>query len=103
MRPDLDVVELRGNVDTPVGEARRWRLRRHRPGRAGFERLTRADEGKPIGLTPAAGQGCLALEARTDGQRMRDLSSRLTHRDSLVCLTAERAVVSALDATCRTP
>jgi hydroxymethylbilane synthase len=102
-RPDLDMAELRGNVDT--------RLRKLAEGgydavvlaAAGLTRLGRANEGTPIDLTPAAGQGCLALEARADDEQMKELASKLTHRESLMCLTAERAVVSALDATCRTP
>ena len=69
-RPDLDVRELRGNVDT--------RLRRLADGdfdaivlaRAGLERLGRADEGSPLAeLVPAPGQGCLALEALGDRAR----------------------------------
>ncbi|HEY7632787.1 MAG TPA: hydroxymethylbilane synthase [Thermoleophilaceae bacterium] len=102
-RPDLDVAELRGNVDT--------RLRKLADGdydavvlaAAGLARLDRANEGTPINLTPAAGQGCLALEARADHEAIAELAAQLTHRESLVCLTAERAVVSELDATCHTP
>jgi hydroxymethylbilane synthase len=102
-RPDLDVAELRGNVDT--------RLRKLADGdydavvlaAAGLRRLDRASEGRPIDLTPAAGQGCLALEARADDEEIAQLAAELTHRDSLLCLTAERAVVTALDATCHTP
>jgi hydroxymethylbilane synthase len=102
-RPDLDVQELRGNVDT--------RLRKLAGGRydavvlaaAGLVRLDRAKEGSPIDLTPAPGQGCLALEARADDEAVAELAAQLTHQDSLVCLTAERALVTALDATCRTP
>ena len=102
-RPDLDVLELRGNVDT--------RLRKLADGdydaiviaAAGLERLGRASEGNPIDLTPAPGQGCLALEAREDDDEIAELAANLTHGDSLERLTAERAVVAALDATCRTP
>jgi hydroxymethylbilane synthase len=102
-RPDLDVAELRGNVDT--------RLRKLADGdfdaivlaAAGLARLDRASEGIPTDLTPAAGQGCLALEARAGDDAIADLAAQLTHRDSLVCLTAERTVVSELDATCHTP
>lgn len=102
-RPDLDVLELRGNVDT--------RLRKLADGEydavvlaaAGLERLGRASEGNPIDLTPAPGQGCLALEARAEDDKIAELAAQLTDRDSLVWLTAERALVTALDATCRTP
>ena len=102
-RPDLEIEELRGNVDT--------RLRRLAEGdydavvlaAAGLARLGRSEEGAPIELTPAPGQGCLALEARAGDERVAELAAELTHRESLVCLTAERAVVSALDTSCRTP
>jgi hydroxymethylbilane synthase len=104
-RPDLRVEDLRGNVDT--------RLRRLAEGRydalvlaaAGLARLGR-DDGVPIApdaMTPAGGQGCLALEARADDPRAAELAGALTDRESLERLTAERALVGALDATCRTP
>ena len=106
LRPDLDVRELHGNVDS--------RLRRLADGEldalvlavAGLERLDRSGEGVPLGaelMIPASGQGCLALEARTDDEAARDAAAAVTDRDALVCLTAERALVTGLDATCRTP
>jgi hydroxymethylbilane synthase len=104
LRPDLDVRELRGNVDT--------RLRRLADGdfdaivlaRAGLERLDRSDEGVPLAeLVPAPGQGCLALEARSDDAATIEAAAELTDREALVALTAERALVTALDATCHTP
>jgi hydroxymethylbilane synthase len=106
VRPDLDVRELRGNVDT--------RLRRLADGdfdaivlaQAGLDRLGRPGEGSPLeatGFVPAPGQGCLVLEARTDDRAMQAAGSALTHLDVLACLAAERAVVRALEATCHTP
>ena len=106
LRPDLVVDDLRGNVDT--------RLRKLGAGEwdavvlaaAGLARLGRADAGAPLEpdvMTPAPGQGCLALEARADDERVAELAAAVTDRDALTCLTAERAVVQALDATCRTP
>jgi hydroxymethylbilane synthase len=104
-RPDLDVVELRGNVDT--------RLRKLAEGgydalvlaAAGLARLGR-DDGEPIAatlMTPAPGQGCLALEARTGDEDATLPCAALTERAALQALTAERAVVAELDASCRTP
>jgi hydroxymethylbilane synthase len=106
LRPDLRVEELRGNVDT--------RLRRLTEGRydavvlamAGLVRLDRADQAAPLGadqLVPAPGQGCLALEARAGDEALADAAAAITDRDALLCLTAERALVAALDATCNTP
>jgi hydroxymethylbilane synthase len=104
LRPDLGVRELRGNVDT--------RLRRLAEGdfaalvlaQAGLDRLGRGAEGTPLPeLVPAPGQGCLALEARTDDARVGAAAAALTDRAALTSLTAERATVEGLGATCRTP
>ena len=106
LRPDLDVRELRGNVDT--------RLRRLEEGRydaivlaaAGLVRLGRADAGAPLAddaLVPAPGQGCLALEARTDDAAVRELAERLTDPAARAALEAERALVTAIGETCHTP
>jgi hydroxymethylbilane synthase len=105
LRPDLRIEDLRGNVDT--------RLERLAGGdydalvlaAAGLVRLGR-EEGSPIPadeLTPAGGQGCLALEARADDDSAAELAAAVTHGPSLERLTAERALVGALDASCRTP
>lgn len=102
-RPDLDVQELRGNVDTRLRKLGEGQYEAVVLAAAGLARLGRADEGNPIELTPAAGQGCLALEARSDDDDVARLAEQLTHLDSLICLTAERAVVTALDASCHTP
>jgi hydroxymethylbilane synthase len=112
LRPDLEVRELRGNVDT--------RLRRLEEGdfdaivlaAAGLERLAGAgsvraappDQVAPLPeLVPAPGQGCLALEARADDREAVAAAAALTDRDALTALTAERGLVEALDATCHTP
>jgi hydroxymethylbilane synthase len=106
LRPDLDVRDLRGNVDT--------RLRKLADGdydalllaTAGLERLGRGGDGVPIAasdLVPAPGQGCLALEARSDDERAGAAAGRVTDRSALARLTAERALVAELDASCRTP
>jgi hydroxymethylbilane synthase len=104
LRPDLEVRELRGNVDT--------RLRRLAEGdfdaivlaRAGLERLGRDGEGVALAeLVPAPGQGCLALEARADDGRVAKAVAPLTDREALIALTAERALVTALGASCHTP
>ena len=106
LRPDLDVRELRGNVDT--------RLRRLSEGafdaivlaQAGLDRLERRSEGTPLDPTacvPAPGQGSLVLEGRADDSTVSETVRPLTDLDALACLTAERAVVHGLEATCHTP
>jgi hydroxymethylbilane synthase len=106
LRPDLDVRELRGNVDTRLRKLAGGEIDALVLAVAGLRRLGRAEAGAPIGadvLVPAAGQGCLALEARADDGRARDLAARLTDADAQLALTVERALVAALDATCQTP
>ena len=104
LRHDLRIRELRGNVDT--------RLRRLEEGsydaivlaRAGLARLGRADSGVALAeLVPAPGQGCLALEARADDPEVVAAAGALTDPEALRALTAERALVAALGATCNTP
>ena len=104
-RPDLDVRALRGNVDTRLRRLAEDGLDAIVLAQAGLLRLERG-EGTPIPeetMTPAAGQGCLALEARSDDERMRRLAARLTHRESLTELLAEHALVTGIEASCRTP
>ena len=107
LRDDLSVVDLRGNVDT--------RLRKLGEGEydgivlaaAGLRRLGREGE---IAfafaldeLTPAPGQGSLAIESRRDDAESATEAARISDHDALVELTAERAAVVALDASCQTP
>ena len=104
-RPDLEVAELRGNVDT--------RLRKLSEGAydavvlalAGLERLG-LQGGTPIDaveMTPASGQGCLALEARAGDEEVSCIARLLADEPALVRLTAERALVTAIGASCRAP
>ena len=105
LRPDLDVVALRGNVDT--------RLRKLAAGEAeaivlavaGLERLGRADaiDGLLDELVPAPGQGALALEVRADDADAAAAAAALNDRDGAATLAAERALVRTLGATCHTP
>jgi len=104
-REDLVVTELRGNVDT--------RLRRLADGdyaavvlaAAGLERLGRADAigGVLDDLVPAAGQGVLAVTARTGDAAATAAASAIENPAARAALTAERALVVALDADCDTP
>lgn len=104
LRDDLEVVSLRGNVDT--------RLRKLAEGEAdalvlalaGLQRLGRADQAGGVidEFVSAAGQGALALEARVgalDGERL----AAVNHPPSQACVTAERHLVHALGASCNTP
>jgi hydroxymethylbilane synthase len=107
LRPDLQPVPVRGNVDT--------RLRRVASGEvdavllacAGLNRLQRADlvdEAFPVpAMIPAAGQGALAVECRADDTATRALLGTLDDALSAAAVRAERAVLAGLSAGCATP
>jgi hydroxymethylbilane synthase len=105
-RPDLDVVDLRGNVDTRLrklagGEADALVL-----ALAGLRRLGRDVAGAtldPAVMLPAAGQGALALEGRGDDGDAFAAAASISDLDATTCVVAERTVTAALDATCYTP
>jgi hydroxymethylbilane synthase len=105
-RPDLEIVELRGNVDT--------RLRKRAAGQAdvlvlaaaGLERLDRRREAGgaldgPL-FVPAPGQGAIAVQART-GSPAAEAAAAISHAHTFTCLHAERAAVQELGASCHTP
>ena len=106
-RPDLLVVPIRGNVNT--------RLRKMEAGEVdalvlalcGLVRLDlsgRATEILPREvMLPAVGQGALAIECRTADQMVRQLVEPLHDPISAACVAAERAMLAALDGSCRTP
>jgi hydroxymethylbilane synthase len=107
LRPDLEIVELRGNVDTRIRRLADGDLDGIVLAAAGLRRLGRESEiSFRFGLdelTPAPGQGSLALEGRLDDPVSAERAAALTDREALIELTAERAAVTGLDASCQTP
>jgi hydroxymethylbilane synthase len=109
-RDDLDVVAIAGNVDTRLGKlaaAADDGLDAIVLARAGLQRLDREDAIDavldPARFVPAPGQGALALQARAGDTRVRELIAAVLDAHASVCLQAERALASALGATCHTP
>jgi hydroxymethylbilane synthase len=107
MRDDLQLVELRGNVDTRLEKLAGGAYDAIVLAAAGLARLGRQAEVSFAftleQITPAAGQGCLAIEARTDDSLAGAAAGQITDRAALTELTAERAAVVALEADCDTP
>ena len=106
-RPDLRVEELHGNVDTRLRKLAEGDLDAIVLAAAGLRRLGREDE---IGFTipveamvPAAGQGALALQVRSEDTDTIEAVAAVLDFDSARELTAERAVVVLLQATCASP
>lgn len=107
MRPDLRVEELHGNVDTRLRKLEEGDLDAIVLAAAGLRRLRRENEigfRLPIEqMCPAAGQGALALQVRTDDETSGNAAAAVNDLKAMRELTAERTVVGLLQATCNTP
>ena len=103
-RADLEVVPVRGNVDTRLAKLGKGECDALVLALAGLERLGRAGEAQGVldGLVPAAGQGALAIEARP-GRLPSECLEALRDPEAMACVSAEREVVRALGASCNTP
>lgn len=106
-RPDLEVSELHGNVDTRLRKLSEGEFDAIVLAAAGLRRLGRGDEASfaiPADtMTAAAGQGALVLQARADDADAIEAAGAIGDETALRELTAERTVVALLDATCSTP
>jgi hydroxymethylbilane synthase len=103
IRQDLEVVPVRGNVDTRLRKLDEGEFDALVLAAAGLERLGRGGEagGSLEQLVPAAGQGALLVEGRRDNGA--GPVSALADPESTACVSAERELVSALGASCHTP
>ncbi len=103
-RADLEVVELRGNVDTRLRKLACDEVDAVVLALAGLQRLGRDGEAGGVldQLVPAAGQGALAVQARPGALDAAALV-RATDEATMTCVTVERALVHALGASCNTP
>jgi len=107
MRPDIEVVEFRGNVQT--------RLRKLEEGvadatflaMAGLNRLGNADIAQSAievdEILPAVAQGAIGIERHMDNTRIHDMLAAIADQDTATRLASERAFLKALDGSCQTP
>ncbi|HNO40819.1 MAG TPA: hydroxymethylbilane synthase, partial [Marmoricola sp.] len=102
----LELVEIRGNVDTRIGKVRSGELDAVVLARAGLNRLGRTTEITevidPLQILPAPGQGSLAVECRSDDPIRADLAG-LDDANTRACVEAERVVLAELEAGCAAP
>ena len=104
LRDDIEVVDMRGNVDTRLRKLADGQVDALVVSLAGLQRLGRAHEagGVLADLVPAAGQGALALEARA-GAIPPSVVGPLRDASTTLAVGAERDLVRALEASCNTP
>ena len=103
----MEVVPIRGNVDTRLRKVADGELDGVVLARAGLARLDRLDEVTevidPLQMLPAPAQGALAVECRADDDELIELLTILDHADSRSAVAAERALLAHLEAGCTAP
>jgi hydroxymethylbilane synthase len=106
-RPDLNVVDMRGNVETRIRKLGEGAAAATLLALAGLRRLGLADRATSLidsdGWLPAVAQGAIAIVARADDAASRGLAAKIDHRDTSLAVAAERAFLGVLDGSCRTP
>ncbi len=106
-RPDLDVVDLRGNVDTRVKKLENGEYDAIVLAMAGLTRLGLVSKVTEIldedVMLPAVGQGALGIETRSDDAEAARFVAILDDAETRVCVTAERALLQALQGGCQVP
>lgn len=107
VRPDLDIVPLRGNLDTRLRKLDEGQFEAVLLAAAGLNRMgwqNRIRELLPIErMCPAVGQGALAIETRADGGPAETACRLLDHLPARIAVTAERALLAALGGGCQVP
>ena len=107
IRPDLEISDIRGNLDTRLRKLDEGKYEAIVLASAGLRRLgweNRITELlDPAVMCPAVGQGALAVETRDDFGEAREICRRLEHAETRIAVTAERAVLASLGGGCQVP
>jgi hydroxymethylbilane synthase len=107
LRPDIEAVEFRGNVDTRLRKLAEGQVEAILLASAGLDRLGKTDWVRehldPKDFCPAAGQGSLGIEARKDDAATIAALAFLDHADTRFAVTLERAALAALGGGCQVP
>ena len=105
-RPDLKIVNLRGNVDTRLAKREAGVVEATLLALAGLKRLGLAHVGTPVPedeMLPAVGQGAICIECRADDAKTLAWLAGIDHAPTATCVAAEHAMLAVLDGSCRTP
>jgi hydroxymethylbilane synthase len=106
-RPDLTTIGIRGNVDTRIRKLRAGEFDALMVAAAGLERLGLLEQASELletdVVTPAAGQGALAVQCRASDAQVRALLAHIDHLPTRQAVLAERQVLRSLGGGCRVP
>jgi hydroxymethylbilane synthase len=107
LRPDLEIVDVRGNLDTRMRKAENGELDAVILASAGITRMGWADRIthyiEPEQMVSAVGQGAIGIEIREDDEFMRHAMEAIGHPATMECVTAERVVMNKLEGGCQVP
>ena len=107
LRPDLQIVDIRGNVDTRLRKMEEQTLDGIVLAAAGLKRLGMeqviTEYLEPEQMVPACAQGALALEIREDNEPLRTMLDSFAEEDSSLCVQAERSFLKAVGGSCHVP
>jgi len=107
LRPDVEIVDVRGNLDTRMRKAESGEVDLVVLAAAGIKRLGWGDRitaSIPTDqMVSAVGQGAVGIEIREDDEFMAGLCARISDADTLVCVRAERVVMNLLEGGCQVP
>lgn len=107
MRPDIEIVPFRGNVDTRLAKLTDGAADATLLAVAGLNRLGRANVISailaPEELLPAASQGAVGIARRVSDDATGEILAPLHDRETGTCVAAERAMLESLDGSCQTP
>ncbi len=107
LRPDIEVVNFRGNVDTRLKKLARGDVQATFLALAGIRRLGLEDQVTSIvdetDMLPAVAQGAIGIQIRQDDQAAREQLAPLGHDDTAIAVACERSFLATLDGSCRTP
>jgi hydroxymethylbilane synthase len=107
LRPDLDIRDLRGNVDTRLRKVESGEYEAIVLSKAGLDRLGLSQRISeilsPEICLPAVGQGAIAVECRLKDAEAGDILAHLDDAESRTAIIAERALLSALQGGCQVP
>jgi len=107
LRPDLEIVDVRGNLDTRMRKAEGGEVDAVILASAGITRMGWGDRIThyigPDQMVSAVGQGAIGVEIRDDDDLMAKACAKLAHSETLKCVTAERVVMRMLEGGCQVP
>tara|TARA_B110000438_G_C15775510_1_gene633861 strand:+ start:275 stop:1210 length:936 start_codon:yes stop_codon:yes gene_type:complete len=106
LRNDIQIIPMRGNIDTRIHKLKNKEFDAIVLSLAGIQMLNLENEVKEIFSTnqmlPAIGQGAIAIQCKKDDQEVLNILQKVNHKETYHCVQAERALLEAIDGDCDT-